>query len=130
MAKAASGEVASDLLEALDDLTVPELDALIDGARRKREAKREATRKEVLQEVRARAQALGLPLSARFEGAGRPSRSDLEDPSKPKQTRASARVKYRNLETEETWTSCGSAPRWLRRLEEQGRGREEFTVRE
>jgi DNA-binding protein H-NS len=126
----APGKVPPDLLASLDALAVPELDALIAAARERREAKRETGRRELLEEVKAKAEALGLPLSALFEGAV-PSRrpAGRERPSR-KGTRPPVRPKYRNPETGETWSGRGSAPKWLRQLEEQGRGREEFAAEE
>jgi DNA-binding protein H-NS len=54
-------------------------------------------------------------------------------PAKVQAKQAKARkpvaVKYRNLETNETWTGRGKAPRWMKVQEAGGRKREEFLVR-
>jgi DNA-binding protein H-NS len=63
--------------------------------------------------------------SPAYELARRRSRSGslfLEENARP------VLPKYRHPETGETWSGRGSAPGWLRRLEEQGRRREEFAI--
>jgi len=53
-------------------------------------------------------------------------------PAKAKATPAKARkpvaAKYRNAETNETWSGRGKPPKWLKALEAAGRKREEFLV--
>ncbi len=113
---------ASDVLTALKALSVEDLDKVITAAEQERQAKREAGRKALLEEVRAKAEALGLSLNALLEGA-----ADRDRPS-PKGTRAPVRPKYRHPETGETWSGRGSTPSWLKRLEKEGRRREDFAI--
>ena len=75
----------------------------------------------MLEEVRAKAGALGLSLGDLLEDAER------ERPA-AKGGRAPVRAKYRHPETGETWSGRGSVPGWLRRLEEEGRRREELAT--
>jgi DNA-binding protein H-NS len=112
----------SELLATLKGLSIEDLDKVIVAAEQERESKREAGRKALLEEVRAKAEALGLSLSALLESAADRDRA----PSRS--TRAPVLAKYRHPETGEAWSGRGSAPTWLKHLEEQGRRREEFTV--
>jgi DNA-binding protein H-NS len=48
--------------------------------------------------------------------------------AKPVKARKPVAVKYRNSETNETWTGRGKPPKWLVAMEAAGRKREEFTV--
>jgi DNA-binding protein H-NS len=113
---------AAELLTALKGLSLEDLDKVVAAAEQEREAKREAGRKALLEETRAKAEALGLSLKALLEGAGDQDHSVL------KSMRSPVRPKYRHPETSETWSGRGSAPAWLKQLEEQGRRREEFAI--
>ncbi len=112
---------SSELLALLKDLSVQELDEIIAAAERERHAKREGARKALLEEMKAKAEALGLSLDALLEEA-------RQDGASPRTTRGPVRAKYRHPDTGETWSGRGSAPGWLKRLEAQGRPREEFAV--
>ncbi len=48
--------------------------------------------------------------------------------AKPAKARKPVAVKYRNAETNETWTGRGKPPTWLKAQEAAGRKREEFLV--
>ncbi len=113
----------AELIGALKGLSIEDLDKVIAAAEEARRVKREIARRALLEEIRTKADALGLSLSALLEGA------DQERPL-AKSTRSPVRPKYRHPETGETWSGRGSAPGWLRRLEEQGRRREELAVSE
>lgn len=110
-----------DILAALKGFSLEELDKVVAAAEQERQVKRDSARKALLDEVRTKAQALGLSLESLLEGA-------QQDGSRPKGTRAPVRPKYRHPETGETWSGRGSAPGWLKRLEEEGRRREEFAA--
>jgi DNA-binding protein H-NS len=110
-----------DVLAALKGFSLEELDRVVAVAEQERQVKRDSARKALLDEVRTKAQALGLSLESLLEGA-------QQDGSRPKGTRAPVRPKYRHPETGETWSGRGSAPGWLKRLEEEGRRREEFAA--
>ncbi len=112
---------ASGVLAALKGFSLEELDRVVATAERERQAKRDAARKALVEEVRAKAEALGLTLSTLLADA------EGEGPA-TKGKRAPVLPKYRNPETGETWSGRGSAPGWLKRHEEQGRRREEFAV--
>jgi DNA-binding protein H-NS len=115
---------ADDVIPLLESLPIGDLDKVIAAAQRQREAKRESGKRELVEEFRARAEALGLSLNELAAGpskAGRPVAKDS-----PAQSPA---VKYRNPETGETWSGRGRAPKWLTLAEQQGRGREEFAAK-
>jgi DNA-binding protein H-NS len=114
---------ASDVLAALRGLSIEDLDRVVAAAEGERQAKRDAAKKALLEEVRAKAGVLGLSLEGLLQGA-------QENDAPAKRTRAPVRPKYRHSETGETWSGRGSAPAWLTRLEEQGRRREEFALGE
>lgn len=122
MAMASDSQMtASDVVAALKGFSLEDLDRLVVAVEQERQAKREAARKALLEEVRAKAEALGLSLGNLLESAEQARGA-------AKGTRAAVRPKYRDPETGETWSGRGSPPGWLRRLEEQGRSREEFAV--
>jgi DNA-binding protein H-NS len=112
---------ASDVLAALKGFSLEELDKVVAAAEQERHAKRDAARKALLDEVRAKAQALGISLEGLLQGV-------QQDDVSPKGARNPVRAKYRHPETGETWSGRGSAPGWLKRLEAEGRSRGEFAV--
>ena len=121
---------ASDVIPLLEGLTVADLDKVIAAAERQRKAKRESDKKELVEEFRAKAEAMGLSLRqllgpsaqpGRPPGAARQARKDA-----PK---ALAPAKYRNPETGETWSGRGRMPRWLALAEGHGRSRDEFAAK-
>ncbi len=114
---------ADDVIPLLDGLTVGDLDKVIAAAERRREAKRESGKRELIEEFRTRAEALGLSLGELAAGSSKAGR-----PSGKAASARSPAVKYRNPETGETWSGRGRAPKWLTLAEQQGRGREEFAA--
>jgi DNA-binding protein H-NS len=115
---------ADDVIPLLEGLAIGDLEKVIAAAERQREAKRESGKKELMEEFRTRAEALGLSLGD-LAAAGPPKAGR---PSGKGSTAQSPAVKYRNPETGETWSGRGRAPKWLTRAEQQGRGREEFAA--
>jgi DNA-binding protein H-NS len=114
---------ADDVIPLLDGLTVGDLDKVIAAAERRREAKRESGKRELIEEFRTRAEALGLSLGELAAGSSKAGR-----PSGKAASAQSPAVKYRNPETGETWSGRGRAPKWLTLAEQQGRGRDEFAA--
>jgi DNA-binding protein H-NS len=114
---------ADDVIPLLEGLTIEELDKVVAAAERRREAKRESGKRELMEEFRARAEALGLSLEELAAGSPKAGRASGKGPS------ALSPAKYRNPETGETWSGRGRAPKWLTLAEQQGRGREEFAAR-
>ena len=121
---------ASDVIPALEGLTVADLDKVIAEAERQRETRRESGKRELIEEIRAKAEAMGLSLEELIGGStqtGRPA-PKTRKPQKGAAT-ASPPVRYRNPDSGETWSGRGRSPRWLKLAEEQGRKREEFAAK-
>jgi DNA-binding protein H-NS len=124
---------AADVIPLLEGLTVTDLDEVIAAAERQRETSRESGKRELVEEFRAKAAAMGLSLEELVGGAARtgrtPGRARSARKGAPGATPAAApAARYRNPETGETWSGRGRAPNWLKRAEEQGRGRGDFAV--
>lgn len=122
---------ASDVIPLLESLTVADLEKVITAAEQQREARRESGKKELVEEFRAKAEALGMSLDELLGSsaqAGRPA-GKAHQPRKGAPT-ASPPVKYRNPDTGETWSGRGRMPKWIALAEEQGRKREEFAPRD
>ena len=116
---------ADDVIPLLESLAIGDLDKVIAAAERQREAKRESVKKELMEEFRARAEALGLLLSD-LAAAGSPKAGRPPGNGPPAQSPA---VKYRNPETGETWSGRGRMPKWMALAVEHGRSREDFLAK-
>src|SRR5688572_24382521 len=104
---------APDVIPLLEGLTVADLDKVIAAAQQQREARRESGKRELVEEFRTKAEALGLSLEQLLETsvkAARPA-TKTRQPRKGA-TKVSVPVKYRNPETGETWSGRGRMPKW------------------
>ncbi len=121
---------ASDVIPALEGLTVADLDKVIAEAERQRETTRESGKKELVEEFRARAEALGLSLTELVGGSAQTERPapKARKPQKGAPS-ASPAVKYRNSDTGETWSGRGRMPKWMALAVEHGRSREDFLAK-
>ena len=115
---------ADDVIPLLEGLPIGDLDKVVAAAQRQREAKRESGKRELIEEFRACAEALGLSLGELAAGSSKTGGR----PSGKSPSAQSPAVKYRNPETGETWSGRGRTPKWLTFAEQQGRGREEFAA--
>jgi DNA-binding protein H-NS len=121
---------ASDVIHLLQGLTVADLNQVIAEAERQREARLESGKKELVEEFRAKAEAMGLSLEELLRSSsqsGRPA-AKARQPQKGAPA-ASPAVKYRNPETGETWSGRGRSPKWMALAEQSGRSREEFLAK-
>ncbi len=120
----------SDVSPLLEGLTVADLEKVIVAAERQREASRESGKKELVEEFKAKAEALGLSLAELVGGSVQPSRTPAK-PSKPQKGAPAAPLpaKYRNPETGQTWSGRGRMPKWLALAEEAGRSRDGFLAK-
>ncbi|WP_376099560.1 H-NS family nucleoid-associated regulatory protein [Roseomonas sp. CCTCC AB2023176] len=107
----------------LDQLSAEELTQLIRTAEEKRREKQEEAKASLLDEMRRRAEALGLSLDQLVGGgeARAPARRTRRDAGKP------AGVKFRGPGGEE-WSGRGRPPTWLTKLEATGKKRDEFRI--
>ncbi len=120
---------ASDVIALLEGLTVADLDKVIAEAGRRREARRESGKRDLVEEFRAKAEAMGLSLEELLGSLSPSSRPASKAPQAKKGSpAASPAAKYRNPETGETWSGRGRMPKWLALAEGQGRHREEFAA--
>ena len=123
---------ASDIIPLLDGLTVSELGKVIAAAERQREARRESGKRELVEEFKAKAEALGLSLDALLGNVGQTG-GQVGRERQPRKgaaaTTTSPRVKYRHPDTGETWSGRGRMPKWLSLAVERGGDREEFAAK-
>jgi DNA-binding protein H-NS len=90
----------------------------------------EGTRKrKAVTEVRALMRKLGVEFAdLQASDSPKTARAATSKPKREKSARPPVPVKYRNSETDDTWTGRGRTPRWLAALEAAGRTRDEFKV--
>jgi DNA-binding protein H-NS len=126
----ASQTSASDVIPALEGLTVADLDKVIAAAEQQREQRRESGKRELVEEFRAKAEAMGLSLDELVGGSAQIGRSAPKTRKPQKDASAAApTVKYRNPGTGETWSGRGRMPKWMAVAVEHGRSREEFLAK-
>lgn len=111
----------SSVRDAVENMSAPQITALIEFAERTRQHKLENARDELLAEFRKRALDLGLPLESLMT-----QRSEVRS-RKPAGSGNKLPVKYRGPNREE-WTGRGRLPGWLAALEAEGHKREEYAV--
>ena len=104
----------------LDEMSVEDLMALIQSAESKRREKIGQARQELIEEMKAKAEKLGLSLG-----------DLIERPEVHRKAAAGARskavVKFRGPQGE-PWSGRGKKPNWLTALEATGRDKAEFLV--
>lgn len=108
----------------LDSLSVEDLTQLIQEAEAKRAEKQEGAKAALIEEMTAKAAALGMSLDALMGKQSAPRtnvRKVRGDAGKP------VAVKYRGP-NDATWTGRGRMPKWLTEAIERGKGKEEFAV--
>lgn len=101
----------------LNNLSVTELEVMIENAASALKDKQASQRKEVIAQIRALADSIDVTVEIRD--------------SERKKVRKGAKVapKYRNPgDKNESWTGRGVMPRWMRALTESGRDRSEFLI--
>jgi DNA-binding protein H-NS len=111
--------------EILNRLPVRDLVTVRMATEAKRQEKLGEAKQAVIDEMQGELEELGLTLEDVLPRPGRRSgtRRRRREAGQPMP------VKYRGPHGE-TWTAKGRVPQWLRALEEQGRNREEFLVRQ
>jgi DNA-binding protein H-NS len=120
---------ASDVIQLLDGLTVADLDKVIAEAERQKETRRESGKKELIEEFRAKAEAMGLSLEELIGRSAQTGRPAPKTRKPQKGATAIPTVKYRNPDTDETWSGRGRMPKWMALAVEHGRSREEFLTK-
>lgn len=101
----------------LNNLSVTELQAMIDSAESALKMKQESQRKEVFAQIKALAESVGVTVEIHEA-----------DRKKMREVKKVA-PKYRNPDNAEiTWTGRGVMPLWMRALTDSGRDRSEFLI--
>jgi DNA-binding protein H-NS len=101
----------------LNNLSIDELQAMIENAESALKDKQVSQRKEVFVQIKALADSVGVSVEIHETGK--------------KQKRKGAKVapKYRNPDdASQTWTGRGVMPKWVRTLTESGRDKSEFLI--
>ena len=112
-----TGEDKVNLMsEVSDTLTVPELIAIRDIISEKRQQKLEDAKTAVIAEMRAKIEALGLSYEEVMGEGSRRTRSKLPP-------------RYISPDGQ-TWSGRGYPPKWIRDLEEEGRDRDDYLIKE
>jgi len=101
----------------LNNLSINELQAMIDNAESAIKDKQAGQRKEVIAQIKELAASIGVTVEIH------------EGTKKPKRQGAKVAAKYRNPDDAElTWTGRGMTPKWMRALTEAGRDKSEFLI--
>ena len=117
----------SDVISALENLSVAEIIQVIAAAEEQRDGRMESEKKELMEEFRAKAEAMGLSFD---ELVGTPPRRQATPGRGAKKTsKSSVEAKYRNPETGSTWSGRGRMPIWLKVAEAEGKSRESFAIK-
>jgi len=118
------------LLESLEGLGVVALREVVQRATVLIDERTEGEKRSFIEEVTARAQALGMSLADIVGKVMPESVRPVAMGGKPAKSvgkRTSPAVKYRSP-SGETWTGRGRTPQWLVSLEAEGKKREDFAV--
>jgi DNA-binding protein H-NS len=110
-------------LAALDALTVPQLNEVIQEAKRLKDAKLESARADFMSRVKAESEQLGLDLGALFQPPA-PKRGRKPGSG---QGKGNVAAKYRGPNGEE-WSGRGRAPKWMQVALAEGKDRGEFLI--
>jgi len=113
-------------LNALEALTVPELNQVLKRAQFLKDAKLESAKQDFLTRMKAEGEQLGLDLGSLFGGTASPKRG-RQAAGEPKTGRPPVAAKYRSPEGEE-WSGRGRMPKWLQAAEAKGKNRDEFLI--
>ena len=107
----------------LDNLSVPELNQLIEDAKVTLDSKKQGAKAQLIEEMREKAAQLGLELEDLLARPG--PRTNVRKPRSDAGKVVAA--KYRSPEGE-TWTGRGRMPRWLMEAMYHGKAKEDFAV--
>lgn len=111
-----------DYLIALDALTVPQLNEVLQEAERLKNSKLDAARTEFMNRVRAESEQLGLNFGSLFQEAPKRGRKPGSG-----QGKGNVAPKYRGPNGEE-WSGRGRSPKWVQVAEAEGKSRDEFLI--
>lgn len=101
----------------LENLSIQELQALVNQAQTALTQKQQAARKDVIAQIKELAASIGVTVEI------------IDNAPAKKRGSGSVEAKYRNPNNpNETWTGRGLAPKWMKALMDEGRDKEEFRI--
>jgi DNA-binding protein H-NS len=101
----------------LENLSIQELQALVNQAQTALTQKQQAARKDVIAQIKELAASIGVTVEI------------IDNAPAKKRGGGSVEAKYRNPNNpSETWTGRGLAPKWMQALKAEGRDKEEFRI--
>ncbi len=107
----------------LDGYSIPELNQLMENAKRQIQKRREAEIQQIREQMQKMAQDLGMKPEDILNISS--------EARKRKVNRALGKVKYRNPDNQEqTWTGRGKRPNWLVQAIEKGKTLDDFKASE
>lgn len=128
-----------NILSQLNEMSAADLTRLIEAAEAQRREAAERGKRELIEKIRAEAEALGLPMRDLFASLSPAAVSTSKPARRPRKAPAAegdgatsgpgskVPVQFRGPNGEE-WSGRGRLPRWLTALEAEGRSRDEFRV--
>lgn len=123
---AIDGQSDPAFLQALETLTVPELNQVLIRAQSLRDAKLDSAKQDFMTRMKAEGEQLGLNLGSLFGGAA-PAKRGRKPAGEPKSERAPVLAKYRSP-TGDEWSGRGRMPKWLQAEEAEGKSRDDFLI--
>jgi DNA-binding protein H-NS len=113
------GKMAKDNLPNIEELSLGDLNTLIQRAEMLRQKRQEEVKATFLNEMRSKAAALGLDIDVSTGKSGRRKRSDAGVKLAPKYIGPN----------KETYTGRGPTPKWLKDLEAKGHNRDRYLAK-
>jgi DNA-binding protein H-NS len=113
------GKMAKDNLPNIDELSLNDLNALIQRAESLRQKRQDEVKASFLNEMRSKAAQLGLDIEVGVGKSGRRKRSDAG-------VKLAAKFVGPNGET---YTGRGPTPKWLKDLEAKGHNRDRYLAK-
>ena len=120
------GQADPAFLQALESLTVPELNQVLKRAQSLRDGKLDSAKQDFMARMKAEGEQLGLNLDSLFGGAV-PAKRGRKPAGEPKSERPPVLAKYRSP-TGDEWSGRGRMPKWLQAAEADGRSRDDFLI--
>ena len=120
------GQADPAFFQALETLTVPELNQVLKRAQSLRDGKLDSAKQDFMERIKAEGEQLGLNLSSLFGGAA-PAKRGRKPAGEPKSARPPVQAKYRSP-TGDEWSGRGRMPKWLQAAEAEGQSRDDFLI--
>lgn len=103
----------------LEQLSVEELQAMIENAEKALKERQSSRRKEIIAQIKELAASIGVSV-------------EIHDADKKVEKKSASKVaaRYRNpSDASQTWTGRGLAPKWMQALTASGRDKSEFEIK-